>query len=394
MLPALFEIELTMKFSDPVIYLDNNATTPVDPRVLDAMLPFLKHNFANPSSTHHFGSAANEAVKTARTQVADLIGANDNEIVFTSGSTEAINIALKGVAENYSDRGKHIITVLTEHKGVLDTCKHLETKGYEVTYLPIQKDGLIDLNEFKRFLRTDTILVCVMYVNNETGVIQPIKEIASLAHESGALFMTDATQAVGKIDINASAWGIDLLCLSGHKMYAPKGIGALYVKNGVRLSAHTHGGGHEKGLRSGTLNTPGIVALGAASEIAISEMKQDAKRIAALRNELEIELLKIHDSFVNGGTKSRIYNVSNICFHGIDANILIGRMKNVAISNGSACTSAVIEPSHVLIAMGLNDDDAFASIRFSLGKFNKKEDIQDAIEILKSLLKDSPIAIR
>lgn len=376
-----------MNFREHIIYLDNNATTPIDERALEAMLPFLKENYANPSSTHFFGTTINEAIKFARTQVADLIGADEKEIVFTSGSTEAINIALKGVAENYSEKGKHIITVSTEHKAVLDTCKHLENKGYEVTYLSVQKDGLIDLNELKKSLRPDTILVSVMYVNNETGVIQPIKEIASLTHEVGALFMTDATQAVGKFDINTAKIGIDILSLSGHKMYALKGIGALYVKKGIKLPAYTHGGGHENGLRSGTLNVPGIVALGKACEIAEQEMKQDAERIATLRNELENELLKLPDTFVNGSIENRIHNVSNICFKGFDANVLIGRMKNVAVSNGSACTAAIIEPSHVLRAMGLCDYDAFASIRFSLGKFNTKEEIKSAIGILKTELK-------
>ncbi|MCF2221100.1 cysteine desulfurase [Chryseobacterium sp. PS-8] len=369
-----------------ILYLDYNATTPIDPRVLDAMLPFLKENFANPSSTHYFGSNINESVKTARIQVANLIGADETEIIFTSGSTEAINIAIKGVAENYINKGKHIITVSTEHKAVLDTCKYLETKGYEITYLPVQKNGLINLNELNKSLRSDTILVSVMYVNNETGVIQPIKEISALTHEIGALFMADATQAVGKIEIDVDDFGIDILCLSGHKMYAPKGIGALYVKKGIRLPAYTHGGGHENGLRSGTLNVPSIVALGKACEIAEQEMQQDAERIVSLRNELENELLKIPETFVNGSIENRIYNVSNICFKGCDANVMIGRMKNVAVSNGSACTSAVIEPSHVLAAMGLSDDYAFASLRFSLGKFNTKEEIKSVVEILKTEL--------
>jgi len=376
-----------MEFKEQLIYLDNNATTPIDKRVLDAMLPFLTNYFANPSSTHHFGITANEAVKKARTQVADLIGADENEIIFTSGSTEAINIALKGVAENYSDKGKHIITVSTEHYAVLDTCKHLESKGYEVTYLPVSKDGVIDLTELKNSLRADTILACVMYANNETGVIQPIKKIASLAHEAGALLMTDATQAAGKIDIDDL--GIDLLCMSGHKMYAPKGIGALYARqriNRVKIPAYIHGGGHEQGVRSGTLNVAGIVALAKACEIAQAEMKQDAERIAALRNELENELLKIEGTFVNGKTENRIFNTTNICFRGSDANVMIGRMKNVAVSNGSACTAAVVEPSHVLTAMGLSDDDAFASIRFSLGKFNTRDEIKNVVQIIYKTL--------
>ncbi|PGH40555.1 MAG: IscS subfamily cysteine desulfurase [Candidatus Nephrothrix sp. EaCA] len=377
-----------MKTTDHCIYLDNNATTPIDKRVLDAMLPFLTHNFANASSTHHFGIAANEAVKNARVQAADLICAEENEIIFTSGSTEAINMALKGAAENYSARGKHIVTVSTEHHATLRTCKHLESKGYEVTCLTVQRDGLIDLTELKNSLRGDTILVCVMYVNNETGVIQPIKEIASLAHEAGALFMTDATQAAGKIEIDADALGIDLLCMSGHKMYAPKGIGALYVRQRIRrvkLPAYTHGGGQEQGLRSGTLNVPGIVALGKACEISLQEMKQESEKISALRNELENELLKIPGAYVNGNREKRIFNVSNICFPDTDAAVLIGRMKNVAVSNGSACTAAVVEPSHVLKAMGLSDDDAFASIRFSWGKFNAENEVKAVAKIILEL---------
>lgn len=377
-----------MEFKEQLIYLDNNATTPIDKRVLDAMLPFLTTNFANPSSTHHFGITANEAVKKARTQVADLIGAEENEIIFTSGSTEAINIALKGVAENYSAKGKHIVTVSTEHYAVLDTCKHLESRGYEVTYLSVNKDGLIDLNELKNSLRADTILVCVMYANNETGVIQPVKAIAQLTHDAGALYMCDATQAAGKIEIDVDALGIDLMCMSGHKMYAPKGVGALYVRqrmNRVRVPAYIHGGGHEQGVRSGTLNVAGIVALAKACEISQHEMKQVAERISALRNELENELLKIEGTFVNGKTENRIFNTTNICFHGSDANVMIGRMKNVAVSNGSACTSAVVEPSHVLTAMDLSESDAFASIRFSLGTMNTESEVKAVVKIISEL---------
>lgn len=377
-----------MNTFENLVYLDNNATTPIDKRVLYAMLPFLTDNFANANSTHHFGISANAAVKNARVQVADLIGAEENEIIFTSGSTEAINIALKGVAETYSAKGKHIVTVSTEHYAVLDTCKHLESRGYEVTYLPVCKDGLIDLNELKNSLRADTILVCVMYANNETGVIQPVKAIAQLTHDAGALYMCDATQAVGKMELDVDALGIDLLCISGHKMYAPKGVGALYVRqrmNRVKLSALIHGGGHEKGLRSGTLNVPSIVALGKACEISQQEMKQDAEIISTLRNELENELLKIGGTFVNGKTENRIFNTTNICFLGSDANVMIGRMKNVAVSNGSACTAAVVEPSHVLVSMGLSDDDAFASIRFSLGRFNTENDVKAVVKIISEL---------
>jgi cysteine desulfurase len=372
-----------------LIYFDYNATTPVDKRVLNAMLPFLTDNFANASSSHNFGFQVNKAVKAARKKVADLIGAEQNEIVFTSGSTEAINLAIKGVAENYSGKGKHIVTVSTEHPAVIDTCKHLETKGYEVTYLPVNSFGLIDLNELETVLRDDTILVCVMYVNNETGVIQHVKDIAQLTHDVGALYMCDATQALGKIPVNVDSLGIDLLCMSGHKMYAPKGVGALYLRqrlNRVKLPAITHGGGHENGLRSGTLNVPSIVALGVACQISQQEMKQDAERISTLRNELESELLKIEGTFVNGKTENRIFNTTNICFPGTDANVMIGRMNNVAVSNGSACSSALLEPSHVLIAMGLNDDDAFASIRFSLGRFNTEDEVKSVVKIFNAQL--------
>lgn len=370
------------------IYFDYNSTTPINPSVLEAMLPFLQDNFANPSSTHHFGQSINEKVKHAREQIADFINAEPNELIFTSGATEAMNIAIKGVAESYSNKGKHIITVSTEHKAVLDTCKDLERKGFDVTYLPVQSNGLIDLAELEKAIRTDTILVSVMYVNNETGVIQPIKDISKIAHEKGALFMTDATQAVGKIEIDVCDLGIDLLCFSGHKMYAPKGIGALYVRqrsNKVKLTPQIHGGGHEQGLRSGTLNVPGIIALAKACEIASQEMSQNQKNISDLRDCLECELLKFPNTFLNGDSENRIYNTTNICFKGQDANVLIGRMKNIAVSNGSACSSAVVEPSHVLKAMGLSDDDAFASLRFSLGKFNTREDIETVIQKIKEI---------
>lgn len=366
-------------------YLDYNSTTPIDTRVLEAMLPFLKDNFANSSSTHHFGQNINEKVKQAREQIADFINAEPNELIFTSGATEAINIAIKGVAESYSNIGKHIITVSTEHKAVLDTCKDLVKKGFEVTYLSVLRNGLIDLAELQKAIRPDTVLVSVMYVNNETGVIQPIKEIAKLAHEKGALFMTDTTQAVGKIEIDVNDLGIDLLCFSGHKMYAPKGIGALYVRNKTKLSPQIHGGGHEQGLRSGTLNVPGIIALAKASEIASEEMDLNKRNISTLRDKLETEFLKLPNTSLNGDSENRIFNTTNICFKGHDANVLIGRMKNIAVSNGSACSSAVIEPSHVLKAMGLSDDGVFASLRFSLGKYNSIEDIETVISKIKEL---------
>lgn len=385
-----------MEAKKQVIYLDNNATTQIDKRVLDAMMPFLTHEFANANSTHQFGVHAYEAVKSARVQVSELIGAEAHEIVFTSGSTEAINLAIKGVAENYNSKGKHIVTVSTEHSAVLDTCQYLERKGFEVTYLSVKSDGLIDLDELKTVLRDDTILVSVMLANNETGVIQPIKEIAELSHGVGALFMSDATQAVGKIAVNVDELGIDLLCLSGHKLYAPKGVGALYVRqrmNRVKIPALLHGGGHEKGLRSGTLNVPGIVALGEACAIAKKELSKNAESIGALRDYLETELLKIDGTSVNGNTFSRLFNTSNILFRGADSDAIIMGLSNaetdlplIAVSNGSACTSASIEPSHVLTAMGLDEVAAFSSIRFSIGKFNTKKEMDIVIDAVKNVV--------
>ena len=385
-----------MEVKKQVIYLDNNATTQIDKRVLDAMMPFLTNEFANANSTHQFGVHAYEAVKSARVQVSELIGGEAHEIVFTSGSTEAINLAIKGVAENYQSKGKHIVTVSTEHSAVLDTCQYLETKGFEVTYLPVKSDGLIDLNELKTVLRDDTILVSVMLANNETGVIQPIKEIAELSHGVGALFMSDATQAVGKIAVNVDELGIDLLCLSGHKLYAPKGVGALYVRQRmkrVKIPALLHGGGHEKGLRSGTLNVPGIVALGEACAIAKRELSKNAESIVALRDYLETELLKIDGTSVNGNTSSRLFNTTNILFRNADSDAIIMGLSNpendlplIAVSNGSACTSASIEPSHVLTAMGLDEVAAFSSIRFSIGKFNTKKEMDIVIDAVKNVV--------
>jgi cysteine desulfurase len=385
-----------MEAKKQVIYLDNNATTQIDKRVLDAMMPFLTNEFANANSTHQFGVYAYEAVKVARSQVAELIGAEAHEIVFTSGSTEAINLAIKGVAENYRSKGKHIVTVTTEHSAVFDTCRYLESKGFEVTYLAVKSDGLIDLDELKKALRDDTILVSVMLANNETSVIQPIKEIAELAYGVGALFMSDATQAIGKIAVNVDELGIDLLCLSGHKLYAPKGVGALYVRqrmNRVKIPALLHGGGHEKGLRSGTLNVPGIVALGEACAIAKKELSKNAENICALRDYLETELLKIEGTSVNGNTSSRLFNTSNILFKGADPDAIIMGLSNpenalplIAVSNGSACTSAFIEPSHVLTAIGLDEVAAFSSIRFSLGKFNTKKEMDIVIDAVKNVV--------
>jgi cysteine desulfurase len=375
-----------------LIYLDNNATTPLDPRVLEAMMPYFTFEFANASSTHQFGVKAYDAVKEARKQVCSLIGADTNEITFTSGATEAINLAIKGVAEGYGHKGKHIITVSTEHSAVLDTCKYLEGKGYDVTYLSVQNDGLIDLQVLNEAIRPDTILVCVMLVNNETGVIQPIKEIAEMTHNVGALFMTDGTQAVGKMEVDVDTLGIDLMAFSGHKIYGPKGVGALYVRqrnNRIKIPALLHGGGHERGMRSGTLNVPGIVGLGAACHFAQKEMKDNEIKIKVLRDQLETEILSIPDAFVVGNTVNRLYNVTNICFKGVDSDALITGLSNpeddtpmIAVSNGSACTSASIAPSHVLLAMGLNEGDAYSCIRFSLGKENNLLELKVVTESL------------
>ncbi|KXK30219.1 MAG: cysteine desulfurase [Candidatus Brocadia sinica] len=374
-----------------IIYLDNNATTKLDPRVLVAMMPFLTESYANAASIHPFGVEAHGAVKNAREQVADLICCEANEIVFTSSATEAINLAIKGVAEAYKDKGKHIVTVATEHPAVLGTCRYLEGKGFEITYLPVQSDGLLDLDVVRKSVRKDTILVSVMLVNNEIGVIQPIKEIAEITHSKGSFFMTDGTQAVGKLPINVNELGIDLMSFSGHKFYGPKGIGALYIRgkrpNKVRLNPLIHGGGHEKGLRSGTLNVPGIVGLGKASEIAKQEMETDAKRIGELRDHLEKEVLKIKNTSLNGHPTKRLYNVSNICFKGADADAVMVGLKGIMISNGSACTSTKIEPSHVLKALNLSDEDAFASLRFSLGRFNTRKEICEIIKVIKKIIK-------
>lgn len=377
---------------EDLIYLDNNATTKLDPRVLEAMMPFLTEEYGNAASNHAFGVSINQHIKEARAKVASLIGSETSEIVFTSGATEAINIALKGVAENYQDKGKHIVTCATEHPAVLDTCKYLEAKGYEITYLPVQKDGLLDLEVVKKSIRGDTILICIMLANNETGVIQSIREIAEMAHEKGAFFMTDGTQAVGKIPVDVNDLGIDLMSFSGHKFYGPKGVGALYVRsrrpNKVKISALQHGGGHERGLRSGTLNVPGIIGLGTACEIAKKEMKENAVRIGALRDYLEAELLKLPDTFLNGTKESRLYNTSSICFRGADADAIMIGIKPIMISNGSACSSTKVDPSHVLKAIGLSDDEAYATIRFSLSKLTSEVELSQTIKVVKSVVSD------
>lgn len=372
------------------IYLDYNATTPVDKRVLETMLPYFTEKFGNASSrTHAFGWVAEDAVKTAREQVAQLINCLAQEIIFTSGATEAINLAIKGVWENYQTKGKHIITVKTEHKAVLDTCKSLERKGAEITYLSVDREGLIDLEELKNALTPQTILVAVMYANNETGAIQPIKQIADLVHNNNSIFMCDATQAVGKINCDAEDDHVDLMCLSAHKFYGPKGIGALYVRRKnprVTLYPQIDGGGHERGLRSGTLNVTGIVGLGKACEIAQQEMWDDSIRISKLRTKLEQHLCDLPNVFINGSTRHRLFNVTNITFQGVRSETLINKIPNIALAMGSACTSAIAEPSHVLKAMGMSDEDSYSSVRFSLGKYTTEAEINEVIEIVSRVI--------
>ncbi|MDB5154879.1 MAG: IscS subfamily cysteine desulfurase [Mucilaginibacter sp.] len=369
------------------IYLDNNATTPMDPRVLDAMLPYFNQKFGNAASRNHaFGWVAEEAVDYAREQVAKIIGASEKEIIFTSGATEADNLAIKGVFEMYKDKGNHIITTTTEHKAVLDTCKHVEKLGARVTYLAVQADGLINLQELEAAMTSETILVSIMYGNNEIGVIQPIREIAAIAHKYGALFMTDATQAVGKIPVDVIADGIDLLAFTAHKIYGPKGVGALYVRRKgprVKVTAQMDGGGHERGMRSGTLNVPGIVGFGKACELCMQEMESETKRLSALRDKLQTSLLELEESYVNGNVEHRLPHVANISFKYVEGEGLMMAMKDLAVSSGSACTSASLEPSYVLKSLGLSDDLAHSSIRFGLGRFTTEEEVDYAIEVTK-----------
>ena len=369
------------------IYLDNNATTPLDPRVLEAMLPYFTSKFGNAASRNHaFGWVAEEGVDYAREQVAKLIGCTEKEIIFTSGATEADNLGIKGVFEMYAEKGNHIITATTEHKAVLDTCKHLEKQGARVTYLKVKEDGLIDLAELEAAMTPETILVTIMYGNNEIGVIQPIKEIAAIAHKHGALFFTDATQAIGKIPVDVNADGIDLMAFTAHKMYGPKGIGALYVRRKnprVKVTSQMDGGGHERGMRSGTLNVPGIVGLGKACEICRLEMDEEATRLSALRDKLEASLTTMEESYVNGNTQHRLPHVANISFKYVEGEGLMMAMKDLAVSSGSACTSASLEPSYVLKSLGLSDDLAHSSIRFGLGRFTTAEEVDYAIENTK-----------
>lgn len=375
------------------VYLDNNSTTACDPAVVEAMLPYFTQHFGNAASrSHSFGWSAQEAVEFAREQVAQLIGAEPKEIIFTSGATEGDNLAIKGVFEMYGAKGNHIITVNTEHKAVLDTCRHLEKIGGDVTYLQVKPDGLVDLAELEAAIRPQTILIAVMYANNETGVIQPVKEIGALAKKHGILFFSDIVQAAGKISVDVKRDGIDLAAFTAHKMYGPKGVGALYVRRKnprVKITAQMDGGGHEKGMRSGTLNVPGIVGFGKAAELARLQMQQEAGRLSFLRDKLEAALLKMEETFVNGSRRHRLPHVTNLSFKTVESEgLMMGFHKNIAVSSGSACTSASIEPSYVLKALGLSDELAHSSIRFGLGRFTSEEEIDYTIEqVTNSVLK-------
>jgi cysteine desulfurase len=367
------------------IYLDHNATTPCDPRVVDAMIPYFTNSFGNAASRNHpFGWQAEEAVDYAREQVAKLIGADPKEIIFTSGATEADNLAIKGVFEMYASKGNHIITCNIEHKAVLDTCKHIEKEGGEVTYLKVNPDGLIDMKELEAAIKPTTILIAIMYANNEIGTVMPMKEISALAKKKGILVFSDATQAVGKIPVDVNKDGIDLMAFTAHKMYGPKGVGALYVRRKnprVKVTAQMDGGGHERGMRSGTLNVPGIVGFGKACEICMNEMEEETKRISALRDKLETSLMKVEEAYINGSTQHRLPHVTNISFKYVEGEgLLMGFNKDIAVSSGSACTSASLEPSYVLKALGLGDDLAHSSLRFGLGRFTTEDQIDYTIE--------------
>jgi cysteine desulfurase len=382
------------------IYMDNHATTPVDPRVFEAMRPYLTNVFGNSASRNHsFGWEAEEATEKARKQVASLIGATSKEIVFTSGATESDNLALKGVAEMYAEKGNHIITAATEHKAILDTCKRLEKHGTRVTYLPVQQNGLVDLDQLKAAITDKTVLISIMHANNEIGVLQPIREIGRIARERGVLLHTDGTQAAGKVPVNVLDDNIDLMSISAHKMYGPKGVGALYVRRRnprVQLTAQMDGGGHERGMRSGTLNVPGIVGLGEACALAQAEMPAESKRMAFMRDKLKDRLLNSLDEvYINGTLEHRLPNNLNISFAYVEGESLLMGINEIAVSSGSACTSATLEPSYVLKALGAGDDLAHSSIRFGLGRFNTEEEVDyvagKVIEVVKKLRELSPL---
>ena len=382
------------------IYLDNHATTPVDPRVVEAMLPFFNLQFGNAASRNHaFGWEAEKAAENGREQIARLIGATAKEIIFTSGATEADNLAIKGVAEMYREKGNHIITMVIEHKAVLDTCKRLEKYGYQVTYLPVSKEGLIDLDELRAAITDKTILVSLMYANNEIGVLQDIESIGKVCHERGVLFHTDSTQAVGKIPFDVQKMNVDLASLSAHKMYGPKGIGALYVRRRnprVQLAPIIDGGGHERGMRSGTLNVAGIVGFGKACEIAAQEMPTEIERLRGLRDRLRANLeSKLDEVYINGSMTRRLPNNLNMSFAYVEGESLLMGINDVAVSSGSACTSATLEPSYVLNALGVGEDLAHTSIRFGIGRFNTEEEIdyvaERVAEVVSRLRELSPL---
>ncbi|AUT67925.1 MULTISPECIES: IscS subfamily cysteine desulfurase [Paraburkholderia] len=369
------------------IYMDYSATTPVDPRVVDKMIPYLREQFGNPASrSHAYGWDAERAVEEARENVAALVNADPREIIWTSGATESDNLAIKGAAHFYKGKGKHIITVKTEHKAVLDTTRELEREGYEVTYLDVKDDGLIDLDVFRAALRPDTILVSVMHVNNEIGVVQDIETIGEICREKGIIFHVDAAQSTGKVEIDLQKLKVDLMSFSAHKTYGPKGIGALYVrrKPRVRIEAQMHGGGHERGMRSGTLATHQIVGMGEAFRIAREEMATENERVRALRDKLLRGLKEIEETYVNGDMEKRVAHNLNISFNFVEGESLIMAVKDVAVSSGSACTSASLEPSYVLRALGRNDELAHSSIRFTVGRFTTEQDVDYVINLLKS----------
>lgn len=369
------------------IYLDYNATTPCDPQVVETMLPYFTTQFGNAASRQHaLGWQAEEAVDYARQQVAALIGADPTEIIFTSGATESNNLALKGAVEMYAGKGNHIITCVTEHKAVLDACKHLEKQGVVITYLPVDEKGLINLEQLEAAILPNTILIAIMYANNETGVIQPVQAIGRIAKQHNVLFFSDATQAVGKIPVQVITDGIDIMSFSAHKMYGPKGVGALYVRRKnprVRLTAQIDGGGHERGLRSGTLNVPGIAGFGKAAELCRLQLAAEALRLGQLRDKLESALLQLGNVSINGGQEGRLPHVTNLAFQYVDGNaLMLGFNKHIAVATGSACTSASMEPSFVLKALGLEDELARSSLRFSLGRFTTEEEIDYSIQKL------------
>ncbi len=382
------------------IYLDNHATTRVDPRVLDAMLPYFTEYFGNAASRNHeFGWVAEQAVDKARKQIADLIGASAKEIIFTSGATESNNLAIKGVAEMYAEKGNHIITEATEHKAVLDTCKKLEKMGYRVTYLPVMGDGLIDLDMLRESITDKTILVTIMYANNEIGVIQPVAEIGKICRERGVLFHTDGVQAIGKVPVDVNKDNIDIMSITAHKLYGPKGVGALYVRRKnprVQITAQMDGGGHERGMRSGTLNVPGIVGLGEACAICQREMPEETRRLRYLRDKLRSKLeAGLDEIYLNGSREHRLPHSLNMSFAYVEGESLLMGINDVAVSSGSACTSATLEPSYVLKALGLGDDIAHSSIRFGIGRFNTEEEIDyvadKLVDVVRKLRELSPL---